>query len=186
MAEHADPHRGRPLPGAVADALADDDGSAAAGVRAALQQAVVTGSERDYFAAVAELCLSRLLVPIVAAGDEAAPGAGPDGPAKQAEMSAVLLQAADGQRAMLSFTGVDALTAWNPQARPVPATLDKAAEACLQTGAQVLLVDLQGPWPLVLEQPLLGELAQSHRLAQLPDGNFAWLKPADPGDPAGE
>ena len=40
-----------------------------------------------------------------------------------------------------------------------------------------VLVDLQGPWPLVLETPLLTELAQSHRLTRLPDGNFAWLRP---------
>lgn len=157
------------------DAFADDDGRAAPDLREALQRAEQSGTERDYFHAIAELCLSRLLVPIVASGDESF--GGPD-PEREAEMSAVMLQHPDGSSAMLCFTGVDALKQWNPQARPIPATLDKVAEAGKAAGASVLLVDFEGPHGLVLEEPLVSELAKSHRLAELEDGNFAWLRPA--------
>lgn len=169
--------------------FADDDGTADPRVREALETAIRTGTERDYLRAVAELCVSRLLVPIVATGDEHEGGQGgaeqasranplePD-PTRGAEMAAVLLQRADGARAMLTFTGVDALTAWNPKARPVPATLDRVAAACRDSGAIVLLVDFDGPSPLALEEPVLGQLAQSHRLTELEDGTFAWLRAA--------
>ena len=173
------PHAGAPPGqrhlGATNDAFADDDGSASPDLREALQRAEQTGTERDYFHAISELCLSRLLVPIVATGDESL--SGPD-PEREAEMSAVMLQHPDGKTAMLCFTGVDALTEWNPKARPIPATLDKVAEAGRTAGASVLLIDFEGPHPLVIEDPLVSELAKSHRLAELEDGNFAWLRPA--------
>lgn len=161
--------------GATNDAFADDDGSSSLELRGSLQRAEESGTERDYFHAIAELCLSRILVPIVATGDGSL--AGPD-PERAAEMSAVMLRHPDGRTAMLCFTGVDALALWNPQARPIPATLDKVAEAGKAAGASVLLVDFEGPHALVIEEPLVSELAKSHRLTELEDGNFAWLRSA--------
>lgn len=160
--------------------FADDDGAADPRVRTALEQSIRTGTESDYLRAIAELCLSRLLVPIVATGDEHAGSQNPlePDPTRGAEMAAVLLQRADGARAMLAFTGIDSLTAWNPKARPVPATLDRVAAACLESGAGVLLVDFDGPSPIAIEQPVLGQLAQSHRVAELEDGTFAWMRAA--------
>ncbi len=180
MSHESDAVTGSSLPGqrhlgATNDAFADDDGSATPDLRGALQRAAESGTERDYFHAIAELCLSRILVPIVASGDESL--AGPDRD-REAEMSAVMLRHPDGRTAMLCFTGVDALTRWNAQARPIPATLDKVAEAGRAAEASVLLVDFEGPHALVIEEPLVSELAKSHRLTELEDGNFAWLRPA--------
>ncbi|WP_197430163.1 SseB family protein [Auraticoccus cholistanensis] len=153
--------------------FADDTGEADPAVREALRRSETEAGEDSYLQAVAALCGSRLLTPVVAVGELAA-----DGGDKSAEMSTVMLQDACGERAMLVFTGVDALQRWNPTARPVPATLDKVAEATLAGGAVALLVDLNGPYPLVLEDPVLSELARGRRLVTLADGGFGWLQAA--------
>lgn len=158
----------------LADPLAaftDDDGSADPAVREALRLAQAEPDGTSYLRAVATLCGARLLTPIVAAGEQAA-----DGSDKTAEMSTVLLQDAHGRRAMLVFTGVDAMTRWDPAARPVPATVDKVAEATVAAEGIAVLVDVQGPHPLVLESPVLDELAQGRRLVGLEDGGFGWLQ----------
>ena len=54
-------------------------------------------------------------------------------------MAVVLLQTADGRRAMLAFTGLDSLQAWDATARPVPVTLDVAAEFRRRGVARLLL-----------------------------------------------
>jgi hypothetical protein len=158
-------------------ALADDDGTPDAGVREALAGAAAAGSSEAYLGAVAALCTTRLLTPVVAAGETGVTGAD-----RGADMSAVLLADGQGRRAMLVFTGTDSLQRWEPRARPVPATLDKVAEAALAQGAVALLVDLEGPDPLVLEQPLLVELARGRRLVGLPDGGFGWMELRPAGD----
>ncbi|GAB3703182.1 SseB family protein [Mariniluteicoccus flavus] len=173
--DHAHPHdsslgQGRSL-GGYSDAFADDDGAAPEAVRRALAGTRQDGSPQTYLAAVAELCLSRLLVPLVATGDETMQ----HDPERQAAMSAVMLQAADGRRAMLAFTGMDALTAWDPKARPVPATLDTVAESAASSGCGTVLIDLQGPAPLEIEGVVLEQLALGRRLSRLEDGSFGWL-----------
>ncbi len=161
--------------------FAEDDGSAPEGLREAMA-AAGSGEQAAYLDAVVELCLSRLLVPIVAAGENLHPE-GPD-PDRHAEMSAVLLQQADGAKAMLAFTGVDALNAWNPQARPIPATLDRVAEAAVMSGAGTLLIDLQGPVPMALEEPLLTNLGRGRRLVKV-EGGYGWLATRDEGEAGG-
>lgn len=163
------------LLGDTNDEFAEDDGSAPEGLRDVMAGAG-TGDQRAYLEAVVELCLSRLLVPIMSSGENLHPE-GPD-PDRHAEMSAVLLQQADGAKAMLAFTGVDALAAWNPKARPIPATLDRVAEAAVMSGAGTLLIDLQGPVPMALEEPLLTNLGRGRRLVRLEDG-FGWLATRD-------
>lgn len=154
-------------------AFADDDGSADPQVRAALQ-ASEDGAPASYLHGVVALCTARLLVPIMAAGDETMTA----DPEREGEVSAVLLQRSDGERALPVFTGSDAVASWHPKARPVPATLDKAAESALQQGAGSVVVDLAGPHPLVLERDVLEQLAQGRRLVALPEGEFGWAMAA--------
>jgi hypothetical protein len=163
--------------GGYSSEFAEDDGSASEGVREALA-AAEAGEVETYLTAVTELCMTRLLVPLMSAGDETLH----HDPARHAEMSAVLLQIEDGRRAMLAFTGVDALAAWNQRARPVPATLDVVADAAVQSQAGTVLVDFAGPHPLVIEGEFLENLALGRRLLRLPNSNFGWLTPAQPGD----
>jgi hypothetical protein len=131
-----------------------------------------------YLRAVAALCGDRLLVPVVATAtrlDETVAGLASD---KEAEMSVVTLQAQDGRRALLAFSGLDALQTWQPDARPVPVTVDRAAQTARNENLTAVLVDLAGPHPLVIEGEVLRELAAGHRLVELAAGQFGWVMPA--------
>lgn len=156
--------------GGFSSHFADDDGTADPQVREALA-AAESGEQVPYLDAVAALCLSRLLVPLVAGGDETLE---PD-PRREGHMSTALLQRPDGERAVLAFTGVDAMTAWFDRARPVPATLDVVCATARAESASTVLIDLAGPHALVIEGELVTQLADSHRLTRLPDGSFGWL-----------
>lgn len=126
----------------------------------------------DYLRAVAALCTARFLLPIVALGDDA--GAGPD-PERHAEMRAALLTTPDGTTGLPVFTGLDALLAWKPEARPVPCRLDEVAATALEAGAVAVLVDVAGPSPLVIEAGLVAELGGGRRLVELDGGEWGWL-----------
>ncbi len=125
-----------------------------------------------YPRAIAALCTARLLLPIVAAGDES--GDGPD-PDRVAEMAAVLVRSESGDTAVPVFTGLDALTVWKADARPVPCTLDDVAATAVETSSTAILIDLPGPHPVVIERELIDQLAQGRRLVELPDGGFGWM-----------
>jgi hypothetical protein len=125
----------------------------------------------SYLRAVVGLCGARLLLPVVATGDDSSDGPDPD---RHAELAAVSIKAPDGRRALLAFTGIDAVVAWEPRARPVPATLDDVAATVLETGDDALLVDAAGPVPFVIGDDLIAQLAQGRRLVELDDGGFGW------------
>ncbi len=161
--------------GRVNDAWAGDRGDPDPEVRAALA-AADQGDTDHYLTAVAALCGARLLLPIVASGDEA--GDGPD-PDRHAAMAAVLISSPTGSTGVLAFTGLDALQAFDRTARPVLCTLDEVAATAIETGSTAVVVDLHGPATVVIEQPLLGQLATGHRLVRTQDG-WGWLSLAAP------
>ena len=154
--------------------FAGDRGAPDPELRAILDVAYTGGSA--YPRAVAALCTSRLLLPIVAGGDGHG-GDGPD-PTRHAEMAAVLMESAAGQKGVVVFTGIDLFTAWRPDARPVPCTLDDVAATAIETGSAAIVVDVNGATPLVIEGELIERLASGHRLTELPDGAFGWLSVA--------
>lgn len=156
--------------GNVNAAFAGDQGEADPAVRAAL--AAADGDPTAYVDAVVSLCAARLLVPVVATGDDSGDAPNPD---RHAELAAVSVQAADGRRALLAFTGADSLRSWEPRARPVPGTLDDVCATVVEAGADALLVDVAGPVPFVIESDLVAELAQGRRLVRLQDGGYGWL-----------
>lgn len=162
-----------------------DDGAPQAAVREALGRFAATYEPADYLRAVAALCGDRLLVPVVATATQVGTTVGGLSSDKEAEMAVVLLQRADGGKAMLGFTGLDALQAWDARARPVPVTVDKVAETATAEGAVAVLVDVAGPHPLVLEGEVLDALARGHRLVDLADG-FGWAMPAADRDDTAE
>ena len=153
-----------------------DDGAARAEVRAALARSAASHAPDDYLRAVATLCTDRLLVPVVATATSLGTTTGGLSSDKEAEMAVVMMQRADGGTALLGFTGLDALQAWDARARPVPVTLDKVAETAVAEGAVAVLVDVAGPDALVLEGEVLRALAQGRRLLDLGDG-FGWAVP---------
>jgi hypothetical protein len=111
---------------------AADHGEADPQVCAALES-------RDINALLAALAPSRLFIALVAevAGEPI------DGD-KNSDMSVACLMATDGRLGLLCFTGIDALTKWNPRARPVPISAPDAAEAALDENAQAIILDLAG------------------------------------------
>jgi hypothetical protein len=151
-------------------AFIGDRGEADPTVRALIAEAS-SDLPTSYLRAVAALCGARLLLPVVVSGDDSMDG--PD-PHRHAELAAVSIQAADGRKALLAFTGIDALVAWEPRARPVPATLDDVAATVVETGDDALLVDSAGPVPFVIGDDLIAQLAQGRRLVELEDGGFGW------------
>ncbi len=148
-----------------------DEGAPDPAVREALSRATDSTS---YARAVVTLCTSRLLLPIVASGDDG--GDGPD-PRRRAEMAAVTLSDHTGTY-LMAFTGVDALRAWRPDARPVPCLLDELAATVEPAGATRLLIDAAGPTPFVIEGEALARLADGQALVELGGGEFGWAKPA--------
>ena len=128
-----------------------------------------------YLRAVAALCVDRLLIPVVARTTRLGPTVDGLDSDKEAEMSVVTLQAQDGRRALLAFTGVDALQSWQPDARPVPVTVDVAAQAARSEDVSAVVIDVAGPQTLVIEGEVLEELAAGHRLAEFAEGEFGWI-----------
>jgi hypothetical protein len=128
-------------------AAPDDAGGADPALAAALAAYSEDPSrEPDVLAALPG---ARLLVPVVAelGGQDSGAAADVAGGDKSAEMATVLMRGADGRLALLAFTGLEALQAWDPEARPVPVPAPTAALAALQDGAEALLIDVAGPVP---------------------------------------
>lgn len=139
--------------------------------------ATANSGRDDYLRAIAALCTARFLLPIVAVGDDG--GSGPD-PERHAAMHSVQLATPDGRTGMPVFTGLDALIAWKPDARPVPCRLDEVAVTAAEQGSAAILIDLAGPHPLVIEAGLIAELARGRRLVELPEGGWGWLYAESP------
>ncbi|MEZ5087868.1 MAG: SseB family protein [Tessaracoccus sp.] len=151
--------------------FAGDAGDADPLVRQALARAI---DQTSYIRAVVALCASRLLMPIVASGDETDH---PD-PDRHAEMAAVTLQT-EGITHLLAFTGLDSMRAWNPQARPVLCLLDELAVTVAPSNASRLLIDVAGPVPFVIEGEILAQLAAGRALMEFEGGEFAWVESTD-------
>ena len=145
----------------------DDDGSADPAAAAALSAfAAAQGSEHATLTALAR---TRLLVPVVAVlsdddTGEAGPAAGGEknpaaGGEKNSEMAMPTLLGRDGRAAIPVFTGLDALTRWQPSARPVPAEATQVWQAAVQDSCAVI-IDVAGPVPLAVEGARLAALAQ--------------------------
>src|SRR5690606_5460437 len=114
------PWQGRTLTGTGFDS---DTGEADARLAELLAQEAPDPAE--LVAAVASV---RLIVPIVAAPGEIDDSSGIPVDATS-DMASVTLVAPDGQRALPVFTSAAALVAWDPTARPVPVTAQRAALA---------------------------------------------------------
>jgi hypothetical protein len=84
---------------------------------------------------------SRVLVPIVAVGEEST----------GAEMAIPRLIGADGRHALPVFSCYEALRAWRVDARPVPMPGAQAVAAALAEGYAAIVLDVAGPQSYVIE-----------------------------------
>lgn len=134
-------------------AFPDDDGGADAQVRALLQQ-VAAGAVPSVSAARA-LRHYRLLACVVAVLDEVDEAGGD----KDSHMAVVSMVNEAGHKGLLAFSGVDALQAWSPEARPVPALGRDLARAAREDEAAAVVIDVAGPSRVVLDGTALEALA---------------------------
>ena len=112
----------------------DDDGSPDSSIRHA----------SDHRSLVDALRVGRVIVAVVAVADETDDIGGLTAE-KSSDMSVVSMIAADGRRALLAFTGLDALREWDPTARPVPVSGVDAARAAVDDGCEAIVLDVAGP-----------------------------------------
>ena len=98
----------------------------------------------DSISLATALRAGRVVVAVVAVAEETAEvnGVTVD---KSSEMSLVSMIAKDGRRGLLAFTGIDALRAWDPSARPVPVSGIDASRAALDDDCEALVLDVAGP-----------------------------------------
>jgi hypothetical protein len=156
--------------------FAGDDGSAPADVVAALS-AYAEAPDTRHAATLAVLQHARLLVPVVAVLGEVEydeQGLAHD---KTSDMATVLMTGRDGRSALLAFTGREAMHRWDPEARPVPVSADRAAQAARQDGADAIVVDVAGPTLFVIESDDLELLASGATLVEI-SGRYGWARPA--------
>jgi hypothetical protein len=104
---------------------------------------------------LAALLTARVLVPIVALLAEAEA----DGREKSTDMAVVTLRGADGRVALPAFSSLARLSAWHPEARPLPIAAPRAAQAALFENADLLVLDPAGPVPFVVAGRALRALA---------------------------
>ncbi|RFT46348.1 SseB family protein [Cutibacterium avidum] len=145
-----------------------DRGDAEPRVRAALAACLADDPDtyrNAYLEAVSTLCAGvRLFMPVMA--DEAG------------EIGAVKLTNEQGSTALLAFTGIDSLTAWDSRARPVPGLLPDLAATVTEVQAGALLIDAAGPAPLVLGPDVLGPIEHGGKLVKFADG-WGWVRRED-------
>ena len=135
-----------------------DDGSADPQLQEVLQQYAAGGSPS---AVVDALLGKRLLVPVLAeleVGEVTAAGHKID---KEASASVVAVRSADGRAALPVFTSVSAMKSWNPQARPVPVTAQRAALSAVSEDWALLVLDPAGPVSFTVPRPAVWALAQA-------------------------
>lgn len=155
--------------------FAGDDGSVAPEVADALAR--YDADPRRHLEALAVLQHARVLVPVVAVLGEVEYDDHGRPHDKTSDMATVLVEGADGRKALLAFTGSAPLQRWNAQARPVPVTFKVAAESAVQDGADALVLDIAGPALFPVEGGTLRAVADGHTLVRVADG-WAWARPA--------
>lgn len=171
--------------------FADDTGEADPAVEAALVAAARNPADVQAQAeAVAQLARSRVLVPVLAVLDSLAEELTQNDPAqndpvqngpgpvlkreKDSHMATAVVAGPAGSTALLGFTSMAAMQAWQPTARPMPVSCREAAESAVAEGADALVIDLACEHRFVLTGTALAAIAQGWRLVRV-DGELSWV-----------
>jgi hypothetical protein len=136
---------------------AGDDGSADPALLAALNGFLAGTALPEHV--VAAFAAARLLIPLLAHAGEV--GTAPDGHLvdKTQELSIVTVAGPDGRKVLPAFTSVETLSAWDPQARPVPAAGPRVALAAASEQTELIVIDPASPTEFVLRRPAVYALA---------------------------
>lgn len=140
------------------NANAEDDGTAPAGLLAAL--AGFRSGESGQEAVVEAFRRCRLLIPLMAElGEEGVDERGRRIDKRQ-ELSIVTVAGPDGRRVLPVFSSVTTMAAWNALARPVPAEGLRVALAAASEGTDLVVLDPTSETEFALRRPALWALAQ--------------------------
>lgn len=103
----------------------------------------------------------RLLVPLVAHAGETGLDAHGRRFDKTQELSLVTVSAPDGRRVLPVFTSTEAMSAWNPGARPIPASARRAALAAAGEDTPLMVLDPTSDTEFVFRRPMLRAIAEA-------------------------
>lgn len=137
-----------------------DDGRMPAALGAALARfRSGDGGQADVVAAFGA---ARLLIPLLAELGDGGSELGAHGHAvdKSQELSIVTVEGPDGRRVLPVFGSVEAMSRWNPAARPVPADGLRVALAAADDGTELVVLDPASPSEFVLRRPAVWSVAQ--------------------------
>ena len=142
-------------------AFADDDGSTPDEIAEVLaRRAKGIAGQREL---VTTLGRHRLLVPLLEVDADLLDDDDSDPCAGQDRAVAAVSMRTDRGTVGLAFSGMEALLAWDPAARPMPVEAARVAAAVLAEGGVALLVDPAGPVPTRLEGVALVRLATAEQ-----------------------
>lgn len=110
-------------------------------VGAADPQLLAAVAAADPAAIRSALLAARVLVPVVATGEDS----------RAAQLAVPRLIGADGRHALPVFSSYDALRSWRAQARPVPMSGAQALAAAVDDGYAAVVLDVAGPTPVTVE-----------------------------------
>jgi hypothetical protein len=108
-----------------------------------------------------------VLIPLLAELGESGEGAHGQTVDKSADLAIVTVETPDGQDALPVFSSVAAMKIWNPTARPVPVSAQKAAIAAAQEGNTRIVLDAANDTEFVVRRPALAAIGQG----------LAWVHP---------
>lgn len=137
--------------------FSDDDGSA----DAHLAQALIKFSrgKAPLLDVVDALAYARVLIPVLSSGEARHMGKHGVEQDEVASTGVVAVQMPDGRTALPVFTDVDAMKAWNDQARPIPAEGPRAALAAVAEEWSALVVN-PGMETVTIPRPAVWALGQ--------------------------
>lgn len=138
--------------------FADDDGTTPPAVAAAM--AKFRAGDGDEVSVVEALRESRVLIPLVAELGEAGQNAEGVTVDKSADLSIVTVAGPDGRTVLPVFTSMDAMTAWNATARPVPTDFRAATLAAADERTDLIIVDPGGEGEFGLRRPAVWAVAK--------------------------
>ena len=149
-------------------------------------------------AVLSALADARVLIPLVAeAGQRGVTDSGAI-VEKSQELAVVHVEAPDGRAVSPIFSDVEALSRWNPEARPIPVAAQQAAVAAAKDGLALMVLDPGSDASLTLRRGAIRALATGERYVPAwedaevlealrgafgAEDSFAKIESLRPGDP---
>lgn len=137
---------------------AGDDGSAPPALMAEFER--FRAGDTDVASVVRVFSESRLLIPLVAELGESGVNAEGRIVDKSQELSIVTVEGPDGRTVLPVFSSVAAMNAWNPLARPVPASGPRVAIAATSDGTELVILDPTSGTEFAIRRPALWAMTQ--------------------------